>query len=190
MYYIEKNFITEDEANNIHIESVREEISERIFQYISKKFEVDIEKIKHIGDDGHRNGYIKVENLPKGHDWHFDGCKPDDCGEEGTYGSIISPQSAIDAKLNNKLIDNHMAWCRYGFSILISPPSNFVGGEFCYMDKNYNISTLTAEDHYLSLVVHTGHRTNDPELHKVNPHVSVNGTIGREVILGFLEVVE
>ena len=60
--------------------------------------------------------------------------------------------------------DNHVLWCRYSASSLLS--NDFDGGEFIFVDENDNdIRTITKDEHYMkTLVFDVGNK------HKVNPH--------------------
>ena len=57
--------------------------------------------------------YWRIEHKSKGHDWHYDGCK----------------------EVDGKLVDNHMAWCEYGTTALLTPPENITGG-MIYIEVN------------------------------------------------------
>ena len=74
---------------------------------------------------------------------------------------------------------NHMKWCRYSASSLLS--NDFDGGEFIFVDEDDNdIRTITKDEHYMkTLVFDVGNK------HKVNPHY--NGD--RKVNLYFWESV-
>jgi len=75
--------------------------------------------------------YATIERNPDGHDWHFD------TGDS-----------------------NHMPWCRMSASVGLTPPSEFVGGEFQFNDPFEEHRT-----HYLDALIYT----ND-QLHRVLPH--------------------
>ena len=72
--------------------------------------------------------YCTVEKKSEGHDWHRD-----------TGNS------------------NHMTWCTYSASIVLTPPKLFPGGTFHTRDESYN--------HYLDLLLYSS----DVE-HRVDPH--------------------
>ena len=74
---------------------------------------------------------------------------------------------------------NHMLWCRYSASSLLS--NDYEGGEFIFVDENDNdIRTITKDEHYMkTLIFDVGNK------HKVNPHS--NGD--RKVNLYFWESV-
>ena len=102
--------------------------------------------------------YWRVErDWDRGHQWHYDGCK----------------------KEGDKFIPNHMSWCGYSASILLTPPAQFSGGTF----KFDNPPQEHREDHYLSAVLYSSGADNDPQLHMVEPY-----TGNRAVLLMFLEV--
>ena len=47
--------------------------------------------------------------------------------------------------------NNHMVWCKFGVSILLSEPTTFKGAELEYKDG----TIITKEKHYLSLAIHS-----------------------------------
>lgn len=61
---------------------------------------------------------------------------------------------------NDKGDTEHMTWCTYGASCLLSPPEEYEGGEFFYVKPD---AQVRAEEHYLSVVVH-----DSEQLHKVS----------------------
>jgi len=89
--------------------------------------------------------YWRVENRPKGHKWHYDGCK--DSGGE--------------------LVDNHMPWCRIGTTALLTPHDQFTGGELSFKQagKEFQI-----KDHYLNGVMYSAGKDDNPSMHKVEKH--------------------
>lgn len=91
--------------------------------------------------------YWTVECKAKGHDWHFDGCRLD-----GT--------------------PNHMSWCKYSAVTLITPPDDFTGGEFQYLDEesDYENPKSLREELYKSLFIYSSGSENDPLLHRATPH--------------------
>jgi len=70
----------------------------------------------------------------------------------------------------------HMEWCKYGASILLTPPTAFKGGRFSY--TNNGVETLSPEKHYLSAAVHTS-----DEFHRIEAN-----TGGRVALLLFLPI--
>ena len=104
-----------------------------------------------------RRSYWRVErNWNNGHKWHYDGCK----------------------KEGNKFVKNHMAWCKYSASILLTDPSEYTGGTF----KFDNPPAEHKEDHYLSAILYSSGADNDPQIHMVEPY-----TGNRAVLLMFLQ---
>ena len=103
--------------------------------------------------------YWRVERKRQGHNWHFDGCK----------------------KVDGQFIDNHMSWCDYGTSILLSPPNEFEGGELEYKNEKGEIITVDKKSHYLSGYIYTGNG-NAPLEHRVTGH-----TGNRKVLLMFFK---
>jgi hypothetical protein len=89
--------------------------------------------------------YWVLETRISGHDWHYDGCRE----KEG------------------ELVDNHMAWCRYGSSILISDPEHFTGGDLFYKDGDQE---RMIENHYLKGCIYGAAKDNNPVMHKATPH--------------------
>jgi len=85
--------------------------------------------------------YARVECKSDGHDWHFD------TGDS-----------------------NHMPWCRWSASVLLSPPDTFSGGIFWFRNPDQ------FADNYLSALIYSS----DQE-HRVTPH---DGE--RKVLLIFL----
>ena len=60
--------------------------------------------------------------------------------------------------------NNHMLWCRYSASTLLT--NEFEGGEFIFLDKNNNVTeTFSKNRHFQkTLIFDVGNK------HKVNPH--------------------
>ena len=83
--------------------------------------------------------YATIEPKPEGHEWHYD------------TGDM-----------------NHMPWCRYSASVLLT--DNFTGGMFQFNDP------FDEHRHYLSALIYSS-----DQLHRVTPH---KGT--RSVLLIFL----
>ena len=102
--------------------------------------------------------YWRVEsNWDMGHKWHRDGCKEE----------------------NGKFIPNHMAWCGYSASLLLTDPTTFSGGTFKFDDPPEE----HREDHYLSAVFYSSGAQNEPQLHMVEPYSG-----NRTVLLMFFQV--
>lgn len=103
--------------------------------------------------------YWRVEqNWDQGHKWHYDGCK----------------------KEGDALVKNHMSWCGYSASILLTDPSTFTGGTF----KFDNPPESHREDHYLSAVFYSSGAHNEPQLHMVEPYSG-----NRTVLLFFFKTI-
>ena len=90
--------------------------------------------------------YWVLETRASGHDWHYDGCKPDTDGV---------------------LVDNHMSWCRYGSYILISDPQDFKGGDLYYKEGD---KAVKVENHYLKGCIYGAAKDNNPVMHKATTH--------------------
>ena len=104
--------------------------------------------------------YWRVErDWDQGHKWHYDGCKKNTCGT---------------------FVKNHMGWCGYSASVLLTNPSTFTGGTFKF-DNPYESHR---EDHYLSAVFYSSGAHNEPQLHMVEPY---SGT--RTVLLFFFKTI-
>ena len=83
--------------------------------------------------------YCRVERNAAGHPWHYD------------TGDM-----------------DHMLWCRWSASVLLSPPENFTGGVFEFRDASYQ--------NYLDALIFSS-----DEEHRVTPHEGA-----RAVLLIFL----
>jgi len=75
---------------------------------------------KIIPIDISKPSYCLVESRSRGHDWHTD---------KGT--------------------NNHMSWCKYSASILLTNPDNYRGGHFLTRDK------IIKKAHYLSMLLYS-----------------------------------
>jgi hypothetical protein len=89
--------------------------------------------------------YVSTEDMPNGHQLH------DDRG--------VSYNKGI-ASVND---GGHMKWCRHSASVLLSPASEFTGGEFYY--GSIDIPHVSPHDQYLGLSYHSS-----DEKHGVTPH--------------------
>ncbi len=85
--------------------------------------------------------YCRVERNTAGHPWHVD------TGDS-----------------------NHMPWCRWSASVLLSPPDKFTGGVFEFRDASYQ--------NYLDALIFSS-----DEEHRVTPHEGE-----RKVLLIFLGI--
>ena len=105
------------------------------------------EAVESLIDINYNQFYWTIECRPRGCEWHYDGCKTD-----------FSP--------------NHMGWCNYSAVMLLTPPENFEGGEYQYVDKDHTKENpnILKDDHYGSLLVYSGAADNDPLLHRATPH--------------------
>lgn len=106
--------------------------------------------------------YWTLECKAKGHDWHYDGCNLDKTA-------------------------NHMPWCQYSAVGLISPPDEFVGGEFQYLgngdEEDFESPKSYRDELYKSLLIYSSGAKNEPLLHRATPHTDGE----RWVILMFFE---
>lgn len=85
-------------------------------------------------------GYWRTEKKPDGHPWHYDGCTLD-------------------------LEPNHMAWCRYSCSILLTDPNDFTGGVLELTDPDESFK----DNMQGSGVLFSSAADNDPVLHRATP---------------------
>lgn len=154
-----RNFITPQEAAQIYHSQKYDSVIPKIVSEIQKVFKVQIPCLSTIP---HRITFSQKTS----HGWHFDGCHPDFVGEPGKFTKLQDPD--LPRVYQSELVDNHMGWCRFGASLLLSPPDSYEGGEFQYYDRQGKITSIK-DEHYCSLVIHTGHKTNQPELHRVLP---------------------
>jgi hypothetical protein len=86
--------------------------------------------------------YCRIEGKSDGHDWHVD------TGDS-----------------------NHMPWCAWSASVLLTTPDRFEGGTFQFADPSEEHSA-----HYLDAIIYTS-----DERHRVLPHQG-----SRKVLLVFL----
>ena len=178
MRFVLPNFITAKQAEELVRTKNTEKVGKKIIKTIAKLFGETPEKLTN------RHTTIRIEAKARGHDWHFDGCKPKICGKEGAWSKIPEGKLAkTEDVFNEELVNNHMAWCKYGASLLLTDPSTYQGGEFEYLNTDGTVKTLQKE-HYLALAVHTAGADNSPELHRVLPHKPNPNQ--RHVILVFL----
>ena len=106
----------------------------------------------------HAPSYIALEQTTQGHPVHADGCVYTAKGWK----------------------PNHMAWCKWSASILVSDPALCSGGVVKFQDQS-----VTPAEHYCNLYVWSSHPESGytPELHSVTPHSGC-----RVVLLFFLAV--
>jgi hypothetical protein len=88
--------------------------------------------------------YWKTQEVSMGHKWHYDGCK----------------------EVDGEFKDNHMAWCEYGSTILLTNPNEFEGGKLSVMYEGKELE-IDVNDHYLSGIFYTSGKYNNPVKHKV-----------------------
>ena len=89
--------------------------------------------------------YIALEHKTQGHPVHADGCVYTAKGWQ----------------------PNHMSWCKWSASLLVSDPAMCSGGVVKFQDLS-----VTPSEHYCSLYVWPSHPDSGhaPELHSVTPH--------------------
>lgn len=118
------------------------DFSNEIIQKIAKRYQSAVDDQELILS---APSYWRIETRPKGHDWHYDGCKEE----------------------NGTLVDNHMAWCKLGTSALLSDPDSFTGGELKFLIDDQEV---IVHNHYLSGVMYSAGKYDKPLKHKVEPH--------------------
>ena len=64
-------------------------------------------------------------------------------------------------------VDNHMAWCQVGTTVLLSDPDKFTGGRLFF---EIDGEPTEVKDHYLNGVIYTAGKFNNPVRHMVEPH--------------------
>ena len=122
--------------------------SNKIVQKVAKSYQSKIDNQVFVME---KPSYWRLESRPRGHKWHYDGCK----------------------EVDGKLVDNHMAWCKIGRTTLLTHHDQFTGGELTFkqQDKNFQI-----KDHYLNGVMYSAGKHDNPSMHKVEKH-SGNRTV-------------
>ena len=118
------------------------DFSHKIIEKVAKRYQSAVDDQELILS---APSYWRIETRPKGHDWHYDGCKEE----------------------NGTLVDNHMAWCKLGTSILLSDPDSFTGGELKFLIDDQEV---IVHNHYLSGVMYSAGKNDKPLKHKVEPH--------------------
>ena len=151
------NIITEDEASELQTYKLSKRSSDFSNPLINKVANKYMEVLNTKFELQHPSYWV-VESKAIGHDWHYDGCK----------------------EVDGKLVDNHMCWCKYGSSILISNPEDFTGGELWFKEGDY---MEKVENHYLSGAIYPAGKDMKPSLHLASGHQGK-----RKVLLMFFEL--
>ena len=118
------------------------DFSHEIIQKVAKVYQSELDDQELVLTSP---SYWRIETRPKGHEWHYDGCKEED----------------------GKLVDNHMAWCNYGSTLLLSPNNLFEGGNLFFEQEG---KEFEIKDHYLNGVLYSAGKFNNPMKHKVTQH--------------------
>ena len=132
-----ENFITQEEADQLRALWADRTLNSKA-EYGNLKNRKGVERdiamrfAEMVSVTPHDQAYVRLSHKPEGHKWHKD---------TGTK--------------------NHMPWCSYGGSILLSRDYEFVGGGFHYREGEI-------EQPHLSLTYHTS----DVE-HMVQPHQGI-----------------
>ena len=146
MYQQYLGILTPDEAKDIADLGQRNHsnsnFSHELVQKVAKRYQSMIDDQEFILESP---SYWRIETRPKGHEWHFDGCK----------------------LIEGKFVDNHMAWCQIGTTVLLSDPKQFTGGRI-FFEKDGEPQEL--KDHYLNGVCYPAGKFNNPARHMVEPH--------------------
>ena len=151
------NIITEDEASELRTWKLNKrsnDFSNPIINKVANKYM----EVLNTNFELQHPSYWVVENKLIGHKWHYDGCK----------------------EVEGKLVDNHMSWCKYGSSILVSNPEDFEGGELWFKEGDY---MEKVEDHYLSGAIYPAGKDMKPSLHLASYHKGK-----RKVLLMFFDL--
>jgi hypothetical protein len=151
--------LTPGEAKDLkdmgYSQRLNSDFSSEIVQKIAKRYQKQIDDQEFVLKSP---SYWRIETRPKGHPWHFDGCKV----------------------INGRFVDNHMAWCEYGTTALLTPPENFTGGNIYF---EVDGEPQKVKDHYLNGVIYTAGKLNNPVRHMVEPHKG-----NRTVLLMFFAI--
>ena len=146
MYQQYLGLLTPDEANKLkdlgRINRSNSDFSHELVQKVAKRYQSMMDDQEFILQ---KPSYWRVETRPKGHEWHFDGCK----------------------LIGGELVDNHMGWCEYGSTVLLSDPDEFTGGRVYF---ELDGEPTEVRDHYLNGVCYTAGKFNNPVRHMVEPH--------------------
>lgn len=146
MYQQYLGIVTPDEAKYLkdlgHSQRLISDFSHELIQKVAKRYQSMVDDHEFVLQ---KPSYWRIERRPKGHPWHFDGCK----------------------SINGEFVDNHMAWCEYGTTVLLTPPENFTGGKIYF---EVDGEPQEVKDHYLNGVIYTAGKFNNPVRHMVEPH--------------------
>ncbi len=141
-----QGILTPDEAQKVKeygkTGAMISDFSHEIVQKVANAYQKEV--------DGHEfilksPSYWRIETRPKGHEWHFDGCK----------------------LINGEFVDNHMAWCQYGTTVSLSRSDEYTGGKIYF---EIDGEPKEVKDHYLKGVCYTAGKFNNPVRHMVEPH--------------------
>ena len=161
MYQQYLGILTPDEANNLKdmgkSKGINSDFSHELVQKVAKRYQSMVDDHEFILQSP---SYWRIETRPKGHEWHFDGCK----------------------LANGELVDNHMAWCQYGTTVCLSSPYEYTDGKIFF---EIDGKPQEVKDHYLNGVIYTAGKFNNPVKHMVEPHQG-----NRTVLLMFFAIKE
>ena len=146
MYQQYLGIVTPNEAHKLKnmgkIKGMKSDFSHELIQKVAKRYQSMVDDQEFILESP---SYWRIERRPKGHIWHFDGCK----------------------LVNGEFVDNHMAWCQYGTTVLLSDPGEFTGGRLFF---EIDGEPIEVKDHYLNGICYTAGKFNNPVRHMVEPH--------------------
>ena len=140
------SLLTPDEAKDLKdlgsLGRKRSDFSHNLIQKIAKRYQERVDGRELVLESP---SYWRCETRQQGHKWHFDGCR----------------------LINGEFVDNHMAWCEYGTTALLTPSENFTGGNIYFEVEG---EPQEVKDHYLNGVIYTAGKFNNPVRHMVEPH--------------------
>ena len=146
MFHQIQGILTPDEANNLkdmgRSGRMFSDFSHKLVQKVAKRYQSMVDDQEFILESP---SYWRIETRPKGHSWHFDGCK----------------------LVNGEFIDNHMAWCQFGTTVCLSKPDEYTGGRIFF---EIDGEPIQIKDHYLNGVCYPAGKFNNPVRHMVEPH--------------------
>ena len=146
MYHQITGLLTPGEADKLKNmgkpDAISSDFSNELLQKVAKRYQSMVDDQEFILSSP---SYWRIETRPKGHEWHYDGCK----------------------LIEGEFEDNHMAWCQFGTTVLLSDPDEFTGGRIFF---EIDGEPKEVKDHYLNGVCYTAGKLNNPMKHMVEPH--------------------
>ena len=146
MFHQIKGILTPDEAKDIANLGQRNQsnsdFSHELVQKVAKCYQLMVDDQEFILESP---SYWRIETRPRGHKWHFDGCR----------------------LINGEFVDNHMAWCQFGTTVCLSKSDEYEGGRIFF---EIDGEPTEIRDHYLNGVCYPAGKFNNPVRHMVEPH--------------------